>query len=140
MLKYLNGLSLLCSYRDILVWVWVYTLYIAYNSCYKQKLNKTLICVKYKKLAITLVVLWIGNRFQNVIFVSPPHTVVACTTCKNTIQYQFGQNAENQLVQACRDGNMVQTDVNTPATAKLAIEVWNKYHHWFDFSRAPIKH
>ena len=33
------------------------------------------------------------------------------------------KNAENQLVQACRDRNMVHAYVNTPATAKLAIEV-----------------
>ena len=33
------------------------------------------------------------------------------------------KTAENQLVQACRDINMVHAYVNTPATAKLAIEV-----------------
>ena len=32
-------------------------------------------------------------------------------------------NAENQLVQACRDRNMVHAYLNTPATAQLAIEV-----------------
>ena len=63
------------------------------------------------------------NKFQTVICLSPSHTVVACTTCKNTIQYQLGQNAENQLVQAYRDRNMVHAYVNTPATAKQAIEV-----------------
>ena len=31
------------------------------------------------------------NKFQTVICLSPSHTVVACTTCKNTIQYQLGQ-------------------------------------------------
>ena len=31
--------------------------------------------------------------------------------------------AENQLLQACRDINMVHAYVNTPAIAKLAIEV-----------------
>ena len=33
------------------------------------------------------------------------------------------KNAENQLVQACRDRNMVHAYVNTPATAKRAIVV-----------------
>ena len=40
---------------------------------------------------MALVILWIGNKYQNVIFLSPCHIVVACTTCKNTIQYQLGQ-------------------------------------------------
>ena len=31
------------------------------------------------------------------------------------------KNAENQLVQACRDRNMVDAYVNTPATAKQAL-------------------
>ena len=66
-------------------------MYIAYNSCYEQKLKKTLICVKWKKLAITLVILSIGKKNQNAIFLSPSHPAVACTTCKNTIQYQVGQ-------------------------------------------------
>ena len=31
------------------------------------------------------------NQTSNVIFISPSHTVVACITYKNTLQYQLGQ-------------------------------------------------
>ena len=46
---------------------------------------------------------------------------------------------ENQLVQACRDLNMVHAYVNTPATAKLAIQVLNKYPHCFAFFKGSHK-
>ena len=42
---------------------------------------------------------------------------------KISILYTIGGNISNQLVQACRDRNMVHAYVNTPATEKLAIEV-----------------
>ena len=79
--------SVTCSNLDYLIGE-----HSSLNKTSNQWLGKNLLLLfialfhmKLKKLAITLVILCIGDTFQNVIFFSPSHTVVACTTCKNTI-------------------------------------------------------
>ena len=57
------------------------------------------------------------------VFKQRPLDIHSTLHVKTLYDINLVKNAENQLVQAYRDINMVHAYVNTPATAKLAIEV-----------------
>ena len=61
--------------------------------------------------------------------------------CASTFKNNHFVTTWTRTIFSCvlRDKNMIRACVNMSATAHIAIEVWNKYHHCFAFFRGSHK-